>query len=346
MKRIGILGHFGFGTEKSNGQTIKTKTVTEALQKVYGLQAIGMEDTMGGWKFMFLLPKVVWHLLRNYQNIIIMPAYRGVHFISPLLVAGNVFFRRRLHYVVIGGWLPDYVKKYPLLRFVLHRFHKIYVETCHMQRQMEEYGYANITVMPNFKSLDIIDKDALPTHNQYPLRLCTFSRVMKEKGIEDAILAVDKCNQFFKKDIFTLDIYGQVESDQTDWFEQLRSTMPSTVKYGGIIPYTDSTQILHEYFALLFPTHFKTEGFAGTIVDAMAAGVPPIASDCPSNCELIKDGTTGMLFPLGSTEALTQLLISIAQAPSTIDGMRVHCLQEAQKYTPEKVIMTLCQQIK
>ena len=40
-----------------------------------------------------------------------------------------------------------------------------------------------------------------------PLPLCTFSRVMKEKGIEDAVYAVRTVNEHFGRTVYTLDIY-------------------------------------------------------------------------------------------------------------------------------------------
>lgn len=55
-----------------------------------------------------------------------------------------------------------------------------------------------------------------------PLPLCTFSRVMKEKGIEDAVNAVKSVNKYFGRVVYTLDIYGQVDSNQTGWFDNLR----------------------------------------------------------------------------------------------------------------------------
>ena len=36
MKLVGIIGHFGFGLNMLNGQTIKTKIVTKALEDRFG----------------------------------------------------------------------------------------------------------------------------------------------------------------------------------------------------------------------------------------------------------------------------------------------------------------------
>ena len=124
-----------------------------------------------------------------------------------------------------------------------------------------------------------------------PLSLCTFSRVMKEKGIEDVVNAVKTVNDHFGRTVYTLDIYGQVDSAQTEWFNELKSIFSSYIKYGELVPFDKSVEVLKNYFALLFPTYYEGEGFAGTLLDAMAAGVPVIASDWRYNTEIVNEKT-------------------------------------------------------
>ena len=52
---------------------------------------------------------------------------------------------------------------------------------------------------------------------------------MKEKGIEDAVNAVKTVNEHFGRTVYTLDIYGQVDSAQTEWFNELENTFPSYI---------------------------------------------------------------------------------------------------------------------
>ena len=345
MKKVVILGHFAFGKDKANGQTIKTKIVGDWVKRELGEQQVGFHDTMGGWKFVLSLPFVAFHLLRSYRNIIFLPAYKGVRVILPIFVLLNCFFERKLHYVVIGGWLPEYVDKYPILRWTLHKIDCVYVETESLMGQLKSRGYDNIMRMPNFKPLHIVEENQLTETAAPPYRLCTFSRVMREKGIEDAIVAVKACNERFGRDLFSLDIYGLIQKGEEDWFGQLMNDQPQTVKYCGIVPPLKSTETLKDYFLLLFPTHFKTEGFAGTLIDAMSAGLPSIASDCTSNKELIDEGKTGLLYHSGNVTELTDKLMQCAANPAIVNSMRPYCVRKARQYLPEDVIKILTMEL-
>ncbi len=163
---------------------------------------------------------------------------------------------------------------------------------------------------------------------------------MKEKGIEDAVNAVKAVNEHFGRIVYTLDIYGQVDSAQTEWFNELKSSFPSYIKYGELVPFDKSVEVLKNYFALLFPTYYEGEGFAGTLLDAMAAGVPVIASDWRYNPEIVNE-KTGYVYPAHDNHALVDTLISVGNNPDLLLSKKSGCLKEAEKYRAESVIQRL-----
>ena len=168
-----------------------------------------------------------------------------------------------------------------------------------------------------------------------PYKLCTFSRVMKEKGIEDAINAVESVNAHFGRTVYTLDIFGQVDVEYKERFSQLEKSFPDYISYGGAIEANKSVETLKSYFALLFPTYYKGEGFAGTLIDAMSAGVPVIASDWKYNPEFVVSGKTGVIIKNCNAERLAEELINIAAAPEKWNSMRLSALKESEKYKPD-----------
>lgn len=340
MKRVCIIGHFGYGENLLNGQTVKTKIVTKEIVKELGKKEVSCIDTHGGVKALMSAFCQALTALKYHKNIIIMPAENGLRIFVPLLVLLNLLFHRKLHYVVIGGWLPEFLKKRKKLTKALMSFDGIYVETNTMRKALEIQGFNNVYVMPNFKDLNILKESELVYHHTEPYRLCTFSRVMKEKGIEDAVNAVKTVNEHFGRTVYTLGIYGQVDSAQMEWFNELKRTFPSYIKYGELVPFDKSVEVLKNYFALLFPTYYEGEGFAGTLLDAMAAGVPVIASDWRYNPEIVNE-KTGYVYPVHDNHAFIATLINVGNNPDLLLSKKSDCLKEAEKYRAENVIQCL-----
>lgn len=63
----------------------------------------------------------------------------------------------------------------------------------------------------------------------------------------------------------------------------------------------------------VFALGSRREGISNTVLEAMATGLPVIASGTGGNLELVVDGTTGTLVPPGDSEALTRALLRYAR---------------------------------
>lgn len=341
VKRVCVCGHFGFGENLLNGQTVKTKSVAGAIKKAIGSDQVFRLDTAGGLRNKFLLPHRLISALRHCKNMIILPAQNGLRTIVPLLVLFNRAFHRSLHYVVIGGWLPSFLTGKKWLTRMLQGFDGIYVETQFMKESLEALGFQNIYLLPNCKELKLLREEELVYTVEEPHRLCTFTRVMKEKGIGDAIAAVRMVNEELGRAAFTLDIYGQIEAGQKKWFHRRQKKFPEYIIYGGVVPYHKSVEVIKDYFAMLFPTYYEGEGFAGTIIDAHSAGVPIIASDWKYNREIVQDGVDGAIIPPRDFYALHDKLIELLNDPAAWNAMKPACLKRAADYMPSKVITVL-----
>lgn len=337
MNKIGVCGHFGGDRNFLDGQTVKTKIITKELEKEFGDNEVKKVDTFGGKRRLVPIILNLINLVMSCKNIIILPAHNSLRIFAPLLAFVNSFYHRKLHYVVIGGWLPEFVANRKWLKNALMKFAFIYVETSTMKNQLEAIGFTNIVLLPNCKNLDVIQSEELVYTKQEPFKLCTFSRVMKEKGIEDAVNAVKAVNDKIGKNVYTLDIYGQVDKEQTDWFAKLQTEFPDYVKYKGLVPFDKTTEVLKDYFLLLFPTRFYTEGIPGTIIDAYAAGIPVVCSKWQSFADLVDD-TVGYGYEFNSEEALENLLRKIyLKDINRVLAMKEECLIKSRQYTPDRV---------
>jgi len=143
---------------------------------------------------------------------------------------------------------------------------------------------------------------------------------------------------------FSLDIYGQVDESQTAWFDELQRRFTDSIHYCGCVEANKSVEVLCEYFALLFPTYYEGEGFAGTLIDAYSAGIPVIASDWKYNPEIVSE-TVGYLYPARNQDAFLDVLKKIADNPIELLSKKRACLIEVQQYRIETAIYVLIKKL-
>lgn len=345
MKKVSIIGNFDIKNNSYNGQTIKTRIVANELESLYGASEIERVDTAGGKSVVLRLLFQLFGCVAHSRNVIILPAQNGIKVILPLVVIYNLLFSRRIHYVVIGGWLAELLGKNRWLIPFTKRLYMIYPETKNMKASLGKLGLQRVLVMPNCKPLHVLSSDELSGYNLRPMRFCIFSRITPTKGIEDAIKAVCLANEKAGKTIATLDMYGNVEACDRPWFDTLKATMPQTVAYRGKVAFDKSVFTLKDYTALLFPTYYPGEGLAGTVIDAFAAGLPVVASDWHDNANIITDNKNGFIFPTHDVNRLAEIILDIYRCQDRLVPMKLNCIQSAQAFLPPVVIRTIAEEI-
>lgn len=341
MYKVGVVGHFGGDQDLFDGQTIKTKIIYRELEKQLGIESIGKVDTYNWRKAPFKLFCRCIGIFRKSKNLLLIPCTNGILVFVPLFFFLNLFVKRKLHYILVGAWLFDYFKKHRWLAFILKRFDCLYVEPKKMQEKLQDMGFSNVYQMPNCKDLTILDENKLDKETGLPLKFCIFSRIMRKKGVEDAVAAVEYVNRKNGRAVASLDIYGQVDRGYEERFFKLQERFSDEIRYCGCVPFDRSTETIQNYSVLLFPTLFYKEGHPGTVIDAFASGVPVVASEWENFSDMITEGYTGFGYPFGQNECLKDILDKIISDPSVLQNMRKHCLEEAKKYMPANALPVL-----
>lgn len=341
MKKVCIIGHFAKNTNAVNGQTIKTKIIYDEVIKKFGKDEVTYIDTYNWKKKPFKMLINCISKAKKNQNIIVLPAQNGIKIFIPLFTFFKKIFSYKLHYIVIGGWLPNFINEHTTVRKQLFNVDNIYVETSTMKKKLNKYN--NVIIMPNCKSLKII-KSINNTLYSEPYKLCIFSRIMVEKGIEDAIEVIKRINEEEGYIKYELDIYGQIDSKQIEWFNNLKENFPEYIQYKGIVEFCNTTNTLKKYFLLLFPTKFYTEGVPGTIIDSYAAGVPVLASKWESFHDVIIEMETGIGYEFSNIDDFYNKLKNIDV--KKILSMKKNCQRRAKLYTPKNAIQVLIENLK
>ena len=333
--QICILGRLGGKEVLNDGQTVKTVAVYEALLK----QGINIEKVDTYYIHKNIL-KFGWQFFKSIftcKKYIVLVSINGRRLLFPILSFMGRFLKKDIYHYAIGGRLADEVKSgvQPVAR--LNTFRANWVESETIVRRLNNLGVTNAKYIPNFKNITPINEQDIKTSFQEPYRFCTFSRVMKEKGISDAANAIKSINEEFGRTVVKLDIYGPIDDAYKAEFESILAD-EGAVKYCGIIPTNESVEVLKNYFMLLFPTHFKHEGIPGTIIDALCAGLPIIARKWAYCDEMIEDGVNGYVYDFNKSELLKEKIIYAFSNQNQTIAMRRNCLRSAKKYRRSKVI--------
>ena len=104
---------------------------------------------------------------------------------------------------------------------------------------------------------------------------------------------------------------------------------------GGVLHFTgfrkDVERLLPELDVMAMTS--RTEGLGTSILDAFAAGVPVVATAAGGIPELITDGRTGLLRPVGDAVALADAVMAVLQDPALRNRLVQGAAQQLQGFT-------------
>lgn len=132
--------------------------------------------------------------------------------------------------------------------------------------------------------------------------IVSVGKLHRQKGFDLLIKAFSKIHK--KHPEWSVIILGEGECRLE--LENLRNSLglENKILFLGKVarpePYLDQGDIF------VLPSRY--EGFSNALCEAMACGKAVIATDCPGNREIIRDGKDGLLVPRGSVSALSEAI--------------------------------------
>lgn len=345
MKKLVIIGKFCTDDGVADGQAVKTTILTSELERLekYKVKRI---NTFGWKKNPVKLFADCILAVNTSSNVMFLTDEGGIKVFPWLLRWANIRKKCKIHYYVVGGWLSGYLDRSPRAVSALQKLDAIYVEVPAMLRELENRGFTNGVLVNKFRRMTPVCVEELEMNPKPPYKLCYFSRVMREKGIEECVEAVKLANQHAGFEKYVLDIFGLINEPYKETFETMEKQFPSFIRYRGIVDYQKSGEVLKNYFVMLFPTYYKSEGYPNAVVDAFAAGLPVVATRWNYNTDIIRDHEDGILIDVGSVEQIVEAIEECAENPALYEAMRRNCVARCKEYLPENAIAAVIRRMR
>ncbi len=203
------------------------------------------------------------------------------------------------------------------------------------QRAKEYFPHrlrSKIVVIPNPVTPISEVKEASQSSFQKPF-IATIGRLVEEKGLDLLLSAFARLSHRFPH--WSLNVFGEGPLRMN--LEALRDKfeLSERIRFHGLIrnPYDVLKQ------ADLFVLPSRTEGFPNAMLEAMACGLPVIATDCPSGPrEIIHHGEDGFLVPTEDEGQLSTAMQWLMENEGDRRRLGNNARNISQRYSLERIM--------
>lgn len=204
---------------------------------------------------------------------------------------------------------------------------KIVVQTESAARYFK--GMSNISVIPNAIAEVVQGQEGTKREVR---KLVSVGRLCPFKGFATLIQAFS--HLLPKYPDLSLTIYG--EGAERGNLERLIAdlNLQEKVHLPGVTQNIQEALLAADMF--VFPSLY--EGFPNALCEAMAVGLPVIASNCSGNIDVVQDGVDGRLFPVGDVNALVALMEELIKNPEECQRLSLNAQKISERFHPTRIL--------
>jgi phosphatidylinositol alpha-mannosyltransferase len=192
-------------------------------------------------------------------------------------------------------------------------------------RTIAPYMPGNYEIIPSGVDTDFFNPQVRPRILNHRPRVLYLSRLDERKGLPVLLKAFPKIQSEFPK--VRLLVVGKGPLARYCQELAIELKIADAVEFLGFVPKEDLPSYYRSGDLYCSPA-LGGESFGIVLLEAMAAGLPVVASRIPGYDEVIEDGINGVLVPPQDPEALAQAVIMILKKPE----LKARLAQNARRF--------------
>lgn len=334
MKKVLMIAPCSLKENTIGGIIAKNKTLYGYLKVRYAVTIVDTFWVKKNW-LQYIYMKYVNKLLWITKILVVGKISDGIVLGSNednyLKILDKFRFINKTSLFAMGGIVPQRVSDSKIPIEVWGELKNIYVESEKMVSELQHMGLKNVLFLKNFKNLPkYIPKGKV--EKKKILHIFYHGRICEDKGIDCIIRAIERVNSDFVR--YVLHLYGEIDDNY-----QLKTN--ENIVYEGridLVGSLDDYDKLHKYDIFVFASKWRAEGISGSMLDALALGMPILASKHNLNGEFVSEGVNGHLFDKDDDSRLAELLIQLYENQNKIIEFGNNSLKLAEKYRVENVL--------
>jgi glycosyltransferase involved in cell wall biosynthesis len=161
-----------------------------------------------------------------------------------------------------------------------------------------------------------VARSSRPISESFPLRILFVGMLRESKGV---LVLIDACGKLAARGVpFHLEIMGQWKSD--DFAARVHQrigelNLTAHIHFLGVLIGDEKFASYRRADVFCFPTFFSSESFGLVLLEAMACGLPVVATRWRGIPSVVDNGMTGLLVEPRDADALAHQLFVLAYDP-------------------------------
>jgi glycosyltransferase involved in cell wall biosynthesis len=273
----------------------------------------------------------IWSIMANYagfSGLFFKLKFPKIPFLLTLQEGDPIpYIKRRVMWV------------YPLFKLIFKKADKVQAISHYLARFAIEMGFKGLPlVIPNGVDLEHFSKPISHEERQDIRRkfgigpedvlLITASRLVKKNAVEDIIDALTFLPENYKLLILGTGILekrlkARLLLNKQEGGQAKNSDLKTRVKFGGFVSHGELPAYLQASDIFIRPS--LSEGLGNSFIEAMAAGIPVIATAVGGIPDFLFDGKTGLFCEVKNPKSIAEQVLKLKN-----EELRVHLITHAK----------------